>query len=114
MGFVVCTININLVMESGTRKGREVRFEPSQFHGLFLWEGRDMSDEKIKEAEELITRGLHRIDVLREHMEQLSFRDVGPDAIDVEHPIGWCMGITTILQDSCNDLQKARDMLIGP
>ena len=23
MGFVVCTINIKLVMESGTRKGRE-------------------------------------------------------------------------------------------
>ena len=37
MGFVVCTINFSLVMESGTRKGRKVRFEPSQFHGLFLW-----------------------------------------------------------------------------
>ncbi len=37
MGFAVCTININLVMESGTRKGREVSIGPSQFHGLFLW-----------------------------------------------------------------------------
>ncbi len=37
MGFVVCAINLNLVMESVTRKGREVRLEPSQFHGLFLF-----------------------------------------------------------------------------
>lgn len=37
MGFAVCKINLNLVMESGTRKGREVRLEPSQFHGLFLF-----------------------------------------------------------------------------
>jgi hypothetical protein len=42
MGFVVCTINLNLVMESGTRKGREVLAKDlRQFHGLFLWEGRD-------------------------------------------------------------------------
>lgn len=38
MGFVVCTINLNLVMESGTRKGREVLAKDlRQFHGLFLW-----------------------------------------------------------------------------
>ena len=35
MGFVVCVLYINLVMESVTRKGREVSLEPSQFHGLF-------------------------------------------------------------------------------
>jgi len=77
-------------------------------------EARNKVHGNMKEAEELVTRGLHRIDVLREHIEQLSFRDVGPDAIDVEDPIRWCMGIGTILQDSCNDLQKARDLLIGP
>jgi len=36
MGFVVCAVNLNLVMESVTRKGREAYCEPSQFHGLFF------------------------------------------------------------------------------
>lgn len=36
MGFVVFTIIFNLVMESVTRKGREVSIEPLQFHDLSL------------------------------------------------------------------------------
>lgn len=35
MGFVVCNIDFNLVMESGNRKAPGVSFEPNQFHGLF-------------------------------------------------------------------------------
>jgi len=77
-------------------------------------EARNMVHGNIKEAEELVTRAFHRIDVLREHMDGLSYLDVGPTRLDVEDPVRWSMGIRTILEDSCSDLQKARDILIGP
>lgn len=49
MGFVVCDNNINLVMVSVTRKGRVVCFEPSQYHGLFLFYGGENESYKSRE-----------------------------------------------------------------
>jgi len=47
MGFAFCIINLNLVMESGTRKGRKALQEPSQFHDLFrLWGCEDGKGKK--------------------------------------------------------------------
>jgi len=52
MGFVVCTINFNLVMESGTRKGRGSRMSLSIPWPFFvrLWRWEDGKGRCRKEA----------------------------------------------------------------
>jgi C4-dicarboxylate-specific signal transduction histidine kinase len=60
MGIVVCTVILNLVMESVTRKGREVSIEPSQFHGLFrLWrcEMTKMERQVIEDVKKVLESG---------------------------------------------------------
>lgn len=48
MGFSVCGLTINLVMESVTRKGREACLEPSQFHDLFFYGGESDDRSRIQ------------------------------------------------------------------
>lgn len=49
MAISICAVDINLAVESVTRKGREVCYEPSQFHGhLTFMEGIKMEKGKVK------------------------------------------------------------------
>lgn len=50
MAFVICTIDFNVVMESGIREDRGFAIEPKQFHGLFLFKIKEVKNMLCKEC----------------------------------------------------------------